>query len=67
MIQSLYHLSDQEIQALTIKEFFIKSNNIYEVAKLYNSALLEGEAHEKNKKQEQQNSLKNLIHSSRKR
>lgn len=36
MIQSLYHLSDQEVKDLTLKEFYIKQKNIPEVAKLYN-------------------------------
>lgn len=35
-MQSLYHLSDEQIRNLTIKEFFIKQKNLISVAKLYN-------------------------------
>jgi len=63
MVQSLYHLSDEQLRRLTIKEFYIKQKNVYEVAKLYNSALLEAEAQANNRKQETANTLRNLIHS----
>lgn len=35
-MQSIYHLSDEQIKNLTMKEFFIKRNNISKVAQLYN-------------------------------
>jgi len=36
MVQSLYHLSDEQIRNLTLKEFNIKCENLVEVVKLYN-------------------------------
>ena len=43
MIQSLYHLSDEEINNLTMKEFYIKEKNIINVAQLYNPYMGEGD------------------------
>lgn len=35
-MQSIYHLTDEQIKNLTMKEFYIKQNNIAKVAALYN-------------------------------
>lgn len=49
MVQSLYHLSDDAVKDLTLKEFYIKQKNIPKVAQLYNPYIGSGE--EENKQQ----------------
>jgi hypothetical protein len=48
MVQSIYHLSDQDIKNLTVLEFYIKQKNIAKVAQLYNPYM---GSEEKDKKQ----------------
>lgn len=50
MVQSIYHLSDEQIKNLTMLEFYIKQKNLIFVARLYNPMI--GDAEENKKKEE---------------
>lgn len=36
MLQAVYHLSDEQIKNLTLKEFYVKQDNLKRVVQLYN-------------------------------